>query len=749
VPLRGLDPDRVAELVAGILGDVPPPSVLDLSSRAAGTPLFVEALVRGLLDAGALVRSGDGWVLTGDRPAKLPRSVQDLVVDRLDLLGADERPTLELIAHGAQGLPHDLLEAASGLQSDELLTVVRRLVEAGLLVQEEAGPDVIYRLAHPLIQEVAAAELPAVAGRRLHARLAQAVEALRPRDLDRLAYHYGRAGREVDRARALKVLLEAGERARGLAAHDEAARHFGAALPLIRDGQQPDLLAGVLERLGESWELLGETSAAIEVWNEAVDELQRIGEIERMANLHRRLAFAAHAAGDLDAATRHLASGIDALGQLPPSEALIDLYAARLYIEMSVDDVDRGHDVVVELLRLGDALDSPRIRAKALLSEFQVLFWTGYRGSADSLQSVGEEVLRVAEAAEEWVLARRVHRELGWVAAAFGDHATLRKHALCELDIARRLGDIAHRSTGLHQVGYAALLAGDLAASVTFGEEAVTHSRRFDQRRALAQSLGQLALARIHQGELDEADRLLTEARQLTPLDPRGMILIDWPLAMLALEHGDAAGVIETVERRWRVPFLRYFYGAAKVLAGDLEGALRSAGELAAGWPAGSFAAALGDRLEGLVAQARGETAAAKHFERSIAVLDRLDLPFEAAVSRLHLGTAETLRQALAAFERVGAARYADRARRALRALGVRLPSTRTGRAAGQPLSRRELEVARLVAEGLTNAEIAERLVLSVRTVESHLDHVYGRLGLSSRAALARWVTADQAASAP
>jgi DNA-binding NarL/FixJ family response regulator len=59
------------------------------------------------------------------------------------------------------------------------------------------------------------------------------------------------------------------------------------------------------------------------------------------------------------------------------------------------------------------------------------------------------------------------------------------------------------------------------------------------------------------------------------------------------------------------------------------------------------------------------------------------------------------------------------------------------------------MEVARLVAEGLTNAEIAERLVLSVRTVESHLDHVYSRLGISSRTALARWVTAGRAASGP
>jgi len=81
-------------------------------------------------------------------------------------------------------------------------------------------------------------------------------------------------------------------------------------------------------------------------------------------------------------------------------------------------------------------------------------------------------------------------------------------------------------------------------------------------------------------------------------------------------------------------------------------------------------------------------------------------------------------------------------------ATGTQSPSTisrapaprRAATRAGGPLSARELDVARLVAEGLTNGEIAERLVVSPRTVTTHLDNIYTRLNISGRAALARYV---------
>jgi class 3 adenylate cyclase/DNA-binding NarL/FixJ family response regulator len=750
--LRGLDSDGVAEMAAGILGDAPPPSVLDLSARAAGTPLFVEALIRGLVDAGSLVRTDGGWALTGERATALPQSVQDLVVDRLDLLAKEERSTVELIAHGAQGLAHDVLERAGGLDSDELLTVVRRLAEAGLLIQDDTGQEVTYRLGHPLIQEVAAAELPAIASRRVHARLARTIEELRPRDLDSLAYHYRRAGNEVDRDRALDVLLAAGERARGLAAHEEAARHFGAALPLIRDGQRPELLAHVLERLGDSWEPLGENAAATEVWTEAVEELERAGDVEGVARLHRRLAYGAYYSGDLATAVQYADAGIKALHGRAPSDELFVLHAARFLIAPPLDDPERARETSVELMRLAESLGTVPAKTEALISGIMLLYIAGEVAiDPRDAAAQGREALRIAEQAGDWLLIRRAHRDLGWLAFWFYDHATMRAHARAQIEIDRRLGDIAHQPAVLWQVGYAEFVAGNFEESLKVAEEAVATARRYDQRRSLGMSLAQLAMAELHRGDLDAAEDHLAEAHQVFPqlfTDPRGRLIIGFPRVALALERGDFAGV-RRAAGPIHPPSTRILVGVAQVLEGDLDGALVTQATLAAGARGHLYPAALADRLQGLIEKARGEEDSAReHLERSAGMLDTLALPFEAAVSRLHTGTRESVSQALATFEALGTARYADKARRALRSLGVRLPSSRSGRGTDQRLSRREMEVAGLVAEGLTNAEIAERLVLSVRTIESHLDHVYARLGMSSRAALARWVTEGRAASA-
>ena len=97
------------------------------------------------------------------------------------------------------------------------------------------------------------------------------------------------------------------------------------------------------------------------------------------------------------------------------------------------------------------------------------------------------------------------------------------------------------------------------------------------------------------------------------------------------------------------------------------------------------------------------------------------------------------LQESLAVFEHLGARRYVRRARRLLYKLGTRPRSTHRPHTSAPTLSLRELEIVQLVAEDLTNAEIAERLIINPRTVTTHLDRIYSRLGINSRTALVRY----------
>ena len=152
------------------------------------------------------------------------------------------------------------------------------------------------------------------------------------------------------------------------------------------------------------------------------------------------------------------------------------------------------------------------------------------------------------------------------------------------------------------------------------------------------------------------------------------------------------------------------------------------------------------------MAAATGELeAAAAAFQHALIQHDRVPMPFERARTLLSLGSAqrrakqkraarESLQEALTTFEQLGAALWAERARKELGRIGGRAPSFGA-------LTPTEQRVAELVAEGRANREVAAALFVTERTVEGHLSKIYAKLGVRSRAELARRLT--QAEHAP
>lgn len=158
-----------------------------------------------------------------------------------------------------------------------------------------------------------------------------------------------------------------------------------------------------------------------------------------------------------------------------------------------------------------------------------------------------------------------------------------------------------------------------------------------------------------------------------------------------------------------------------------------------------SMMAAEARRIEGLARAGLGDPERALAcFVGAYEMHTDLDLPFFAARSRLDWGRigggtegAAAIRESLEVFERVGAGLSIGEARQSLRNLGATPP--RRPRSGPGELSPRE-RVACLAAEGLTSAQIAERLVISPHTARTHFKRIHERLGVSSRAELTRHV---------
>ncbi|MGH3013266.1 MAG: LuxR C-terminal-related transcriptional regulator, partial [Gaiellaceae bacterium] len=248
-------------------------------------------------------------------------------------------------------------------------------------------------------------------------------------------------------------------------------------------------------------------------------------------------------------------------------------------------------------------------------------------------------------------------------------------------------------------------------------------------------SLVRLAELRRRQRRFEEAEALLAKAQ--------GHSAASIVAAALALERGDTHRAADEVERYLRrvgvedrllrVPALELLV-RARLALGRTREALRAAEELA------QIADSVGTApLRGAALLARGRCEADARSELALAMLeDAADLlrengvHAEAAVARLELA---------AALRRLGReedARDAETAaNRELADLGVVVPARAEARRRRDALTRRELDVLRLLAQGRSNEEIAAELVLSVRTVESHVASIYAKIGVSGRTARA------------
>jgi DNA-binding CsgD family transcriptional regulator/tetratricopeptide (TPR) repeat protein len=713
LPLRRLDDDQVADMVRACVPGAGEDVITRVRLVADGVPFLVEEV---------LAAPG------------VPRSLHDAVRTRLASLGAGERLVLQVAAVFGRYFDWRLLPTATGLPRDVIADALEHGV--GCLLLTFDGDT--FRFRHALTREAVLDNLMP------HMRSAAAAGALAALE----SAHPGLPGpwRDVaaslaeqsgDRARAGELLRAAGEQALERGALVTAADTLRRAVELL-DGGDGRARAAVL--LIEALALAGRVDEAMTAGDRLIDELRAAGDAPlRLPEFHLQLAHAAVAAARWPTATRHIDAAEGLLATNPSPAVAARAAVLRAEVALAGADTDRGCQLAEGALSSGQATADVRCHALELIGRAHRL------RDLDAARAAFERSLATAEAAALPVWQLRALHELGTI--ELFDHA-----GTARLLQARRIaGERGALSTS-------ALLDMHLTAAFTMRfevDKAADHARAaiaVSERLALSElhAIALVFLAEIHGMRRDrgEMERFIALAKSAAPgnLDIEGS---GWAgaRAILALLEGDHPAALAAFERG--ISLLRQLPAGGPAIYRGLwplllaaEGDPRAAAEIQdarrLGMGVNRANRGMLGYAEAVLAGRRGDQEQATDTARA-ADADLVHYPVWRELGRIHAAPA-----ALAdgwgeprAWLDAAAECFAGRGFDALAGrCAVLLAGPRPGRWTRLGVTAREADVLDLVAEGLSNKEIATRLFVSPRTVEKHVESLLRKTGARSRTQL-------------
>ncbi len=240
INLQPFSREQTRELLATMgLETVSDPFVDSIYKVTEGNLFFIEEICKALIEEGFLACDNGQWHFSGIEELELPQSVRVALQVRLNRLPPEAQDVLRLAALIGREFDYEVLRQACENPNEETLIDSLELAERAQLISEvhaksqnghpAIGPNERFTFAHTLIPTTLKEEISSLRRRRLHRRIANAIENVYPDDLEKLAYHYGLAGNQ-DKARQYTIL--AGDRARRLYANAEALRFYNEALQL-------------------------------------------------------------------------------------------------------------------------------------------------------------------------------------------------------------------------------------------------------------------------------------------------------------------------------------------------------------------------------------------------------------------------------------------------------------------------------------------------------------------------------------
>lgn len=794
--LRPLTFHDVRSMVQAIFMLAQPPkteTIAPLFKLTEGNPFFVEEVLKALVSGGSIFLRDNQWERKSLEEIQIPDSIHDAVNRRTAWLSPEARRVLILAAVAGRRFDFALLRHITGHGEAPLLVLIKELVAAQLVVEESAER---FAFRHALTQQVVYAGLLARECQPLHRAIGNALENLYATSLSnhvvQLAHHFY-AAREWSKASV--YAHQAGKQAQALAQPRAAAEQWTRALAAADQLPAPQPRLPMLRGRGWAYDLLGQIEAARTDYEEALQLARGLedtqAEWQTLLDLGALWSAQDYArAGDyfqqtLDLARREsdnqmLAHSLNRIGNwhlnLNQPHAALRYHLDALQIFLAADDL-QGQATTYDFLGMttwncGDILDSVRYYQQALTlsqtlndraamssiwatlasygpsymtellvgqptplheeartrepgrllaqeigwraGEAYALFTLGqalaYRGEYGRSLDYSTESLAISEAIEhhEWMAA--AHCGLSWYYLDTLATESARAHATAALDLAQRTGSNIWR-----------LLAGALLAHTHLALDEPTAAEA-----VLASSIGQEA--GMVGGNPTASDRhcIMAMARLelATGAPARALRVVDDLIATtpnIELTGMQPAPVLLLLRAEALMTLSKEDLGKKNLGKEDeAEGALR----LAHAGATDQMAAPLLWRI-----------------------LAQLATLYHRQGRYVEAGTAATRAQAV--IERVAqtisetTARQTFIERACHRLPAVSAPRRTQSATAPGGLTAREAEVADLIAQGHTNREIAAQLVITERTVTTHISHIFDKLDFRTRTQIAVWVASQ------
>jgi DNA-binding CsgD family transcriptional regulator/tetratricopeptide (TPR) repeat protein len=773
--LEPLTCDEMGVMIRGIRGgEVGAELIRRVHERSDGNPFFAEELL-------AASRGVSG---------ELPATLRDALMARIAPLSGPAREALRVIAVAQRPVDHGLLAELVPVSAQELIDGLREAFGNHVLV-ERAG---CYEFRHALVRELTYGDLLPGERRALHGTMARALAHSDPPPEGamavELAHHWLQAG---EREEALSAAVRAGHEAERMRAFAAAQRQFENALDLwdrVESARRPRGIDRIelSTRAAENAYLVGELGRAGSLARDAIASLATSPDRRRLALIHERLGRYLWLRGDPDASEAAYRKAVALMPAEEPRAALAQVHAALaqvLTLRGRLEEATARSERAIAIAREVGAR-SAEGHALATLG-----MGYGYRGDRESAIERLREGKRIAEELELADDTLRCYVCLGDALDQDGRVREAAELALEGVAVAERLGvrmyadfltgEAAHRLYRLGRLEEASRLA-SLGGREASGDPGVL----------VGNALAETALAR---GDLKAAERALDAAeRELSGMRETmyfGHVAATGVALALARSDPQAAAsaatdAVAAIDPECELTFYTapIYAGGARALA-DLAGRARAAADGDATARATERAGALASRLHDRVRPERWlvspppETVAylaqvdaelsrlrderdSKPWRKLAGRWHELGYPLELAYAHMRAAEAIILGRgrreeatvllvaAAGITRRTGATQplrdiegLARRARIPLepaaqerdRDLGEQSEQPARARAALQSrgLTNRELEVLGLVAEGMTNRQIAEALFISEKTASVHVSHILGKLELKRR----------------